>query len=207
MEYDILIRGGTLVDGSGQPGLAGDLAVRNGKIAALGSIDGTAERIIDATGLVVSPGFIDPHTHYDAQLSWDSLVSPSSWHGVTTAVIGNCGVGLAPCKPGFRTHALWDLINVEAMSQEVLEAGIQWQWESYGEYIEATLRRGSAINLGFLVPLSPLRTYVMGEAASRRSAEPAEMAEIAVLLDEAMQAGALGFSSSQQPNHVGYQGR
>lgn len=207
MSFDLLIRGGTIIDGSGRPGFPGDIAVKDGKIVAIGTIEGQAKQLIDAKGLVVSPGFIDPHTHYDAQMSWDSLVTPTSWHGITTTVIGNCGVGLAPCKPEFRTHALWDLINVEAMSKEVLEAGIEWQWESFGDYINATVKRGSAINLGFLVPLSPLRTYVLGAEAAERVGTAKEIQLICGLLDEAMQAGALGFSSSQQPNHVGFEGK
>ncbi|MEC9341487.1 MAG: amidohydrolase family protein [Pseudomonadota bacterium] len=207
MAYDLLIRGGTVIDGTGADRFIADVAVKDDKIAAVGQVAGDAARIIDATGKVVTPGFIDPHTPYDAQMSWDPLVTPTSWHGITTTVIGNCGVGLAPCRPEFREHALWDLINVEAMSKEVLEAGIEWQWESFGQFIDATLKRGSAINVGFLVPLSPLRTFVMGDAASQRAATPEETDQICALLDEAVAAGALGFSSSQQPNHIGYQGK
>ena len=166
MAYDLVIRGGTLVDGSGGAGFVADVAIKDGRIVKIGAVDGEATQTVDASGRVVAPGFIDPHTHYDAQLSWDPLVTPTAWHGVTTTVIGNCGVGLAPCRPDTRERALWDLINVEAMSREVLEAGIDWQWESFGEFMAATLGRGSAINLGFLVPLSPLRTYALGEAAS-----------------------------------------
>ncbi|MFP5463943.1 MAG: N-acyl-D-amino-acid deacylase family protein [Gammaproteobacteria bacterium] len=206
MAYDLVIRGGTLVDGSGGAGFVADVAVRDGRIVKIGQITGEATQTVDATGRVVAPGFIDPHTHYDAQLSWDPLVTPTAWHGVTTTVIGNCGVGLAPCRPDTRERALWDLINVEAMSREVLEAGIDWQWESFGEFMAATLGRGSAINLGFLVPLSPLRTYALGGAASERAATAAETDTLCGLLGDALSAGALGFSSSQQPNHVGYNG-
>ncbi len=207
MAYDLLIQGGTVIDGTGADRFAADVAVKDGKIAAVGKIEDEADRTIDATGKVVTPGFIDPHTHYDAQMSWDPLVTPTSWHGITTTVIGNCGVGLAPCRPEFREHALWDLINVEAMSREVLEAGIEWQWESFGQFIDATVQRGSAINVGFLVPLSPLRTFVLGDAASERAATAAETDQICALLEDAVAAGALGFSSSQQPNHIGYQGK
>ena len=204
MAYDLVIRGGTLVDGSGGAGFVADVAVKDGRIVKIGQISGEATQTVDARGRVVAPGFIDPHTHYDAQLSWDPLVTPTAWHGVTTTVIGNCGVGLAPCRPDTRERALWDLINVEAMSREVLEAGIDWQWESFGEFMAATLGRGSAINLGFLVPLSPLRTYALGEAASERGATAAETDTLCGLLGDALSAGALGFSSSQQPNHVVY---
>ncbi len=206
MAYDLVIRGGLLVDGSGGEPYPADIAVKDGRIVRIGEVTGEALRTLDAGGRAVAPGFIDPHTHYDAQLSWDALVTPTAWHGITTTVIGNCGVGLAPCRPDTRERALWDLINVEAMSREVLEAGIDWQWESFGEYMAATLGRGSAINLGFLVPLSPLRTYTLGDAASERAATVAETDTLCGLLGDALSAGALGFSSSQQPNHVGYNG-
>ena len=207
MALDLIIRNGTIIDGTGEPGYQADLAINDGKIVAIGSINEPADQQIDATGKIVAPGFVDPHTHYDAQLSWDKMVTPSCWHGVTTAVIGNCGVGIAPCRPEDRPLAVTDLVNVEAIPENVLNAGIDWRWESFPEFMEATIGGGAAINIGFLLPLSPLRTFVMGEAASDRAANAAETDTIAALLEEAVQAGALGFSSSQQPNHIGHHGK
>lgn len=207
MALDIIIRGGTIIDGTGNPGYQADLGIKDDQIVAIGRITDTADKEINASGKVVAPGFIDPHTHYDAQLSWDQQVTPSCWHGVTTAVIGNCGVGVAPCRATERSLAVTDLVNVEAIPEYVLNAGINWQWESFPEYMQATLAADLAINIGFMVPLSPLRTFVMGEAASDRAANLTETDTIAQLLEEAVQAGALGFSSSQQPNHIGHHGK
>ena len=207
MSLDIVIRGGTIIDGTGKPGYIADLGIKADKIVAIGSIIEQADREIDASGKVVAPGFVDPHTHYDAQLSWDQQVTPSCWHGVTTTVIGNCGVGIAPCRKQDRPLAVTDLVNVEAIPENVLNAGIDWRWETFPEFMAATTSAGTAINIGFLVPLSPLRTFVMGEAASDRAANSTETDTIAGLLDDAMKAGAIGFSSSQQPNHIGHHGK
>ena len=207
MSLDIIIRGGTIIDGTGKPGYIADLGIKDDKIVAIGTITEKADREINASSKIVAPGFVDPHTHYDAQLSWDDQVTPSCWHGVTTAVIGNCGVGVAPCRKEDRPLAVTDLVNVEAIPENVLNAGIDWRWESFPEYMQATMAAGLAINIGFMVPLSPLRTFVMGTAASDRSANAAETDTIASLLKEAVQAGALGFSSSQQPNHIGHHGK
>ena len=125
---------------------------------------------IDADGLVVAPGFIDPHTHYDAQICWDPAISPSSWHGVTSVVMGNCGVGIAPCRPEAREIAMRDLVNVEGIPFEVLERGITWDWETFPEFLDAAGARGSALNLAFLAPLTPFRHWVMGEASMERAA-------------------------------------
>ena len=158
-------------------------------------------------GLVVAPGFIDPHTHYDAQICWDGATTPSSWHGVTTVVMGNCGVGIAPCKPAAREIAMRDLVNVEAIPFEVLDAGITWDWETFPQYLDAAERRKPALNLAFLAPLTPFRHYVMGEASMERAATAAEMREIKSLLGEAMDAGAFGFSSTLLNQHMGFGGR
>ena len=207
MVLDLLIRNGALVDGTGAPSRRADVGIAGGRIAALGRIDDAAKRVIDAADLVVAPGFIDPHTHYDAQICWDGAVTPSSWHGVTSVVMGNCGVGIAPCRPAAREIAMRDLVNVEAIPFEVLNAGITWDWETFPQYMDAAARREPALNLAFLAPLTPFRHYVMGEASLERAATGAETADIAKLLAEAMDAGAFGFSSTLLNQHLGYQGR
>jgi len=207
MLYDIVIKNGTLIDGTGAPARRADVAVSGGKIAGLGKASGPAKRTIDAGGLVVAPGFIDPHTHYDAQICWDGATTPSSWHGVTSVVMGNCGVGIAPCRPETREIAMRDLVNVEAIPFEVLKAGITWDWESFPEYLDAAAKRKPALNLAFLAPLTPFRHYVMGEASMERAATDEETAKIAGLLGEALDAGAFGFSSTLLNQHMGYGGR
>ncbi len=207
MAYDLLIRNGTVIDGTGAPGRRADVAIVNGKIAEIGKIAEGAKRVIDASDLIVAPGFVDPHTHYDAQICWDPYLTSSSWHGVTTVMMGNCGVGIAPCRPDVREIAAWDLVNVEAIPFDVLSRGITWEWESFPEYIDAAARRGSGINLGFLAPLTPFRHYVMGEESMERAATAEETRKIAGLLKEAVAAGAFGFTTTTTPQHIGYKGR
>jgi N-acyl-D-amino-acid deacylase len=207
MSYDIVIKNGTIVDGTGRAGYRADLAVSQGKIVEIGKVKDGAAKTIDASDLIVSPGFIDPHTHYDGQICWDPLVTASSWHGVTSVVMGNCGVGLAPCKPEFRDVATWDLVNVEAIPYEVLNKGLTWDWETFPQFMDAADRRGSGINLGFLAPLTPFRHYVMGEESMERAATPDETARIKGLIKEAVGAGALGFSTTNAPQHIGYKSR
>ena len=207
MAYDLLIRNAAICDGTGAPLRGGALAVSEGKIAAMGDIGGPARREIDAGGAVLAPGFIDIHTHYDAQISWDPLLTCSSWHGVTTLLMGNCGVGVAPCHPGQQSTMAWDLVNVEALPHDVLMRGVAWDWESFPQYMAAVERRGVALNVGFLVPLSALRYYVIGEKAAERAATEAETAAMARLYAEALRAGAAGVSLSLAPQHIGFQGR
>jgi N-acyl-D-aspartate/D-glutamate deacylase len=207
MPYDVLLKNGTLVDGTGAPARRADVGIAGGKIVEVGELKGAAKRTIDADGLVVAPGFIDPHTHYDAQICWDGATTPSSWHGVTSVVMGNCGVGIAPCKPAAREIAMRDLVNVEAIPFEVLEAGITWDWETFPQYMDAAARRGPALNLAFLAPLTPFRHYVMGEASMERAASEGETREIKALLGGAMDAGAFGFSSTLLNQHMGFGGR
>ena len=207
MGYDLLIKGGTVIDGTGAPRRQADIAVKDGKIAEIGRIKDGAAKTIDADGCVVAPGFIDPHTHYDAQICWDPAISPSLWHGVTSVVMGNCGVGIAPCRPEAREVAMRDLVNVEAIPFEVLNAGITWDWVTFPQFLDAADKRGSALNLGFIAPLTPFRHWVMGEASLEREANPEETTRIAGLIGEAVDAGAFGFSTTVLNQHMGYQAR
>jgi N-acyl-D-amino-acid deacylase len=202
-----LIKNGTLLDGTGSPARRADIAVSDGRIVEVGRVSTPAGQVIDADGLAVAPGFIDPHTHYDAQICWDGATTPSSWHGVTSVVMGNCGVGIAPCRPEAREVAMRDLVNVEAIPFEVLRAGITWDWETFPQYMDAAQKRSPSLNLAFLAPLTPFRHYVMGEASMERAATEEETAKIQGLLGEAMNAGAFGFSSTLLNQHMGYGGR
>ncbi len=209
MTYDLKITGGTIVDGSGKPGFAGDLGIKDGKVVALGKADGPAATTIDAAGKVVSPGFVDVHTHYDAQILWDRMLSISPWHGVTTTVIGNCGFGVAPTKAIHRKLIMQTLEKVEGMSLEALEAGLgtSWPFETFPQYLEALEKRGSAINVAALFGHTPLRLYVMGEESTERAATIDEIAAMKKLVREAMDAGAIGFGTSVSVSHNGYAGK
>ena len=207
MPFDLLITNGTIVDGTGAARFRGNVAVQGGRVAELGKTDGSAATVIDAAGKIVSPGFIDPHTHYDAQITWDRVLSSSAEHGVTTVVMGNCGVGIAPCKPSDREWLTEDLVTVEGIDKEVLAEGIQWEWETFAQYLDAAERRGSALNLAFLAPITPLRTYVIGAQANERAATPAETQTIATMLRGAMRAGAWGFTTTANRQHIGHGGK
>jgi N-acyl-D-amino-acid deacylase len=207
MNYDLVINNAMIYDGAGSAARHGAVAISAAKIAAVdrGIVHGKRE--IDAHGLALAPGFIDIHTHFDAQISWDPLFTPSCWHGVTTVLMGNCGVGVAPCRPSERPVMAWDLVNVEAMSYDLLLNGVAWEWESFPEYVAAIRRRGIALNVAMMVPLSALRFYVMGEASTQRAATADEMETMARLLAEAIAAGGYGFSLSLARQHIGFQGR
>jgi N-acyl-D-aspartate/D-glutamate deacylase len=207
--FDLLIRGGTLVDGTGAPAVAGDLGIRDGRIAAMGTDLGSADRSFDASGCHVSPGFVDIHTHYDAQIFWDRMLTISPWHGVTSVVMGNCGFGVAPTRAEHRDLILRTLENVEGMSLDALWSGLgdDWPFESFPEYLDAIENRGSAINVGALVGHTPIRMYVMGEEATEREASADEVEQMQALVREALGAGAIGFATSWAPTHVGYSGR
>ncbi|MBM4254434.1 MAG: amidohydrolase family protein [Deltaproteobacteria bacterium] len=207
MSYDLLIKNGTVVDGTGAPQYRADVAVANGKIAEIGKISEGAKKTIDASDLIVAPGFIDPHTHYDAQICWDPLITSSSWHGVTSLVMGNCGVGIAPCKPEVHEVAAWDLVNVEAIPFDVLAKGIKWEWETFPQYLDAAQKRDCGINLGFMAPLTPFRHFVMGEESMDRAATQEETAKIKALIKEAVASGAFGWSTTNVAQHIGYKGR
>ena len=208
MALDLLIKNGLLIDGTGAPARRADVGILNGKVISVEErVQDQAKRTIDADGLAVAPGFIDPHTHYDAQICWDGALTPSSWHGVTSVVMGNCGVGIAPCRPASREIAMRDLVNVEAIPFEVLDAGITWDWETFPQYMDAAAARKPALNLGFHAPLTPFRHYVRGEASMERAANSDELLQIKSLLGEAVDAGAFGFSSTLLNQHMGYAGR
>src|SRR5271166_1274014 len=172
MDYDLKITGGTIFDGTGAPGRIGDVAIKDGKIAAVGEAKGKAAETVAAKGRVVAPGFVDIHTHYDAQIFWDRMMTISPWHGVTTVVMGNCGFGVAPTLPAHRGLIMRTLEKVEGMSIDALEAGLGYQWpfETFPEYLDAIEKRGTAINTAVLVGHTPVRLYVMGEEATERTA-------------------------------------
>jgi N-acyl-D-amino-acid deacylase len=207
MQFDLLIKNGIVVDGTGRHGFRADVGMAGNRIAEIGRIGGSAKRTINADGLVVAPGFVDPHTHYDAQICWDPLISCSSWHGITTVIMGNCGVGVAPCRPEARETVSWDLVNLEAIPFEALDQGLTWDWETFPQYMDAAARRGSGINLAFLAPLTPFRHYVMGAESLERAATADETARIRALLREAIAAGAVGFSTTRSKGHIGFQGK
>ena len=197
---DLVISGGLVVDGSGSEPVRADVAVHGGRVVAVGSIDETAGTTLDADGLVVSPGFVDPHTHYDAQLFWDPLATPSVWHGVTTVIGGNCGFTLAPLKDRDADYTRRMMAQVEGMPLTALELGVPWSWESFGEYLDA-LDGSIAVNAGFMVGHSALRRYVMGEDFSRE-ATPEELERIVTLFEQSVDDGGLGLSTSRSSTHI-----
>jgi len=201
--HDLVIRNALLIDGLGAPPKRGDLAVANGKIFAMGRIKEKAKETIEADGLALMPGIIDNHTHYDAQLTWDPWASPSPALGVTTAIIGNCGFTIAPCRPADRELVMRNLTQVEGMSLAALRAGIRWEFESMPQYLDMLERRGAALNVAGFVGHSAVRTYVMGAAASERAATEAEVLSMKKIILEAMSAGAIGLSSTTSPAHNG----
>jgi len=201
--HDLLIRNALLVDGLGSPPVRGDLAVKDGRIAGLGSADGGAKESIDADGLALMPGIIDNHTHYDAQITWDPWVSPSPALGVTTAVIGNCGFTIAPCRPRDRERVMRNLTQVEGMAIDALRAGIRWEFETVPQYLDMLERQGAAVNIAAFVGHSSVRTYVMGDAATQRAATDAEVATMRNIVLDGLRAGAIGFATSTSPAHNG----
>jgi N-acyl-D-aspartate/D-glutamate deacylase len=199
---DLVIRGGTVHDGTGRPGVEADVAVRNGTIVEVGKVAASGAEEIDARGQIVTPGFVDIHTHYDGQAVWDSHLAPSSWHGVTTAIMGNCGVGFAPCKPGDRDRLIELMEGVEDIPAPAMHEGLDWKWQSFAEYLDALERRRRDIDIGALLPHSAVRVFVMGERATfRENANQADIAEMAEIAREAMLAGAFGFSTSRTISH------
>jgi len=199
--YDFVIKSGRIVDGSGMPGFFGDVAVQGGHVAAVGKVDGPARRTINAEGLVVAPGFIDHHTHMDAQIFWDPIASASSWHGVTSIIMANCGLGLAPCRPEDHDALLRTFIRVEAMPRPLLEAGIPWGWQSFAEYLAAFSAR-LGVNVGALAGHHPIRRHVLRDDANQRVATDVEVNEMVQQLRAALQAGALGLTTDRNPRHA-----
>ena len=208
MDYDLKIVGGTVIDGTGAERFRGDVALRDGRIAAVGEISGSAARTVDAEGCVVAPGFIDIHSHYDAQVMWDPILTVSPWHGVTSVVMGNCGFGVAPAKPDNRLLLMQTLENVEGMSLKALEEGLDgWPFESFPEYLDVIETRGTAVNVGAMVGHTAVRLDVMGLDSTERPARPDEVEAMEAIVGEAIAAGALGFSSSTSRLHVGFAGK
>jgi N-acyl-D-aspartate/D-glutamate deacylase len=202
MAYDLVIRGGTLVDGTGAAPRRADVAVKDGRIAALGEVSGEALRTLDAEGLTVTPGFVDIHTHYDGQATWDPQLAPSCYHGVTTVVVGNCGVGFAPVRPGQEDFLIQLMEGVEDIPGAALHEGIQWEWESFPEFLDALEKRRFSMDVGTQVPHGSVRTYVMGErGANNEPATPEDIEKMAALVKEGLAAGALGFSTSRTLAH------
>jgi N-acyl-D-aspartate/D-glutamate deacylase len=196
-EYDLVIRSGTIVDGSGLPRYRADLAVKDGRIAQIsGRIAAGGARELDASGCIVAPGAIDLHCHYDAQLNWDPYCSLSGWHGVTSVTIGQCGLGLAPTRASEREQAMAVMTRTEAIPMAAMRQGLRWDWETFPEYLDSLDRQGLGVNVASLVPYSPLRNYVLGPAAAREREQvtPAELAELVALFRQSMEAGAFGFS-------------
>ncbi len=204
--HDLIIRGARIADGLGNALTDGDLAVKDGRVAEIGTVDGDAAEVVDAQGLVLAPGAVDLHTHYDAQLTWDRTASPAGALGVTTVVIGNCGFGVAPAPPSRRDTILTNLAEVEGMALESLKAGMDWGFESFGEYLAMLKAKGVYPNVAVLASHTVMRTAVMGDEGSTRPSTPAELEAMLELFREAMDAGAVGLGSSSNENHRGANG-
>lgn len=201
MAYDLVIRGGRLVDGTGTEAVRGDIGIENGIITALGRLDGAGHREIDAEGMTVTPGFVDIHTHFDAQIGWDPDCTPVSWHGVTTALLGNCGVTFAPCKPSDRELLAGMMETVEDIPRNAILTGLPWTWEDYGGYLDAVEKIQPGINISGLVGHSAVRFYVMGERAVEEQATPDELRRMTEVVAKSIDAGASGFSINRFAMH------
>ena len=203
MTYDLLLQNAVIVDGTGSPSTPGSIGVLDGRIAEVGDVDGPARRVVDAQGLVVCPGFVDLHTHYDAQVMWDPWCTPSSYHGVTTVVMGNCGYGLAPVRPEDRDHVMGFFAAVEGVSKATLLAGVPWEWETLPEYRAALERRGLGINVALQVGHSAIRRYAMGPDAKEKGVRPAQLEVMKRLVAEGLELGAVGFTTSRVAHQHG----
>lgn len=201
MSHDIVIRGGEIVDGTGAPSFQGDVAISNGLISEVGDVGGESKREIDAQGQVVSPGFVDLHTHLDAQIGWDPLLTPVSWHGVTTVLMGNCGVTFAPCKPTDQELLAGMMETVEDIPKHAILTGLPWDWEGYGGYLDAIEKLKPAVNVAGMVGHCAVRFYVMGERAVEEQATEEELRQMAEIVGESLDSGAIGFSTNRYPPH------
>jgi len=201
--FDLKITGGTIVNGTGDARFVGDIAIQDGVIVAVGEhVEGDAREPVDATGRLVTPGFVDLHTHYDGQATWDSLLDPSASHGVTTVVAGNCGVGFAPVRSGDEKRLIEMMEGVEDIPGTALYEGIQWDWETFPEYLDALDRREYAMDIAAYIPHAPLRLYVMGDRGERNEeATPEDIAQMGEHVRAGIKAGAIGFSTSRSLNH------
>jgi len=199
--HDVIIRGGTVIDGTGAPATKADVAINGRVISAIGDNLGPAREEIDATGLLVTPGWVDIHAHYDGQLTWDPYVTPAGWSGTTTVVVGNCGVGFAPVRPDQHDFLIQLMEGVEDIPGAALAEGISWEWETFPEYLDALERRSFAIDIGTQVPHGAVRAYVMGEGANVKEAGPDDIRKMAEIVKEGLEAGALGFSTSRTTLH------
>ena len=200
--YDLIIKNGTVYDGTGEKPYKSDIGVKDGKIVAIGEINEPSKKIIDAKDRIVTPGFVDIHTHYDGQVTWDPYLRPSTYHGVTTVVMGNCGVGFSPCKPEERDWLISLMEGVEDIPGTALHEGINWQWESFPEYLDTLENKPLAIDVGTQIPHGAVRAYVMGQRGiDREEATPKEIERMSQIVKEAIQAGAFGFSTSRTEKH------
>jgi N-acyl-D-aspartate/D-glutamate deacylase len=204
---DLVLRGARVVDGSGAPARAGAVGIADGRIVSVGEVPSDGAREVDLDGLVLAPGFVDIHTHYDAQVLWDPDLTPSCWHGVTTVVMGNCGFGIAPTRPEHRGTIARTLENVEGMSVEALEAGIPWTFETFPEYLDTLEARPKRLNVGAMIGHTPLRLYVLGDEATERAATDDETDRMRAIVADALAAGAVGFATSKSPTHSGAEGK
>ncbi len=200
--FDLVIRNGTIIDGTGAAARDGDVAIKGGVIAAVGRFDGSGSEEVDAKGRIVTPGFVDIHTHYDGQAVWDAHLAPSAWHGVTSVVMGNCGVGFAPCKPGDRDKLVELMEGVEDIPGPVLHEGLNWEWESFAEYMSALEKQNRDMDVAVLLPHAAVRVFVMGERALRHEAATADdIAQMRRIAADAIRSGAFGFSTSRTISH------
>ena len=200
--YDLIIKNGTVYDGTGEKPFFADVAIKGNKIAAIGNLEESSKEVIDAKGKIVSPGFVDIHTHYDGQVTWDPYLRPSTYHGVTTVVMGNCGVGFSPCKPEERDWLISLMEGVEDIPGTALHEGINWQWESFPEYLDTLEDKPLAIDVGTQIPHGAVRAYVMGQRGiDREEASQEEIEQMSQIVKEAIEAGAFGFSTSRTEKH------
>ena len=206
MTYDLLFRGGRVVDGSGLPSYLADVAIENGKIVEIGRVNGGAARTVNVHGLVVAPGFIDHHTHLDAQLLWDPHGTCEPQHGITSVIMGNCGLSLAPVRTGDEDNLVKNFVRVEAIPRHALEEGIPWGWHSYGDYLDR-LEGRLGINVAGLVGHAAVRQHVLAEESADREATPEEIQRMKQLVREAMEGGAIGFSTNRNERHMREDGK